>query len=337
LLKESSLRILVVGGAGYIGSHVAQALLQRGHEVVAFDNLSSGHRFNVQGKCVFRHGDILLPETLDAVCQEFSFDGLVHLAALKAAGESMLLPEKYSRHNISGSLNLIHAAVKYQIRHFLFSSSAAVYGEPAYLPIDEKHPTRPENYYGYTKLAIEQYLDWYSRLKGLKFIALRYFNAAGYDPTGGISGLEKSPANLLPVVMETAMGWRPTMQVFGTDYPTRDGTGVRDYIHVADLAVAHAQALEHLEAHGQNLIINLGSEMGLTVLEILKKTKEIIGRDIPHQLVARRPGDTASVLASAKFAQEVLGWKAMHSDVETLVRTTWNAYQKHAAAGGTKP
>jgi UDP-glucose 4-epimerase len=331
------LRILVVGGAGYIGSHVCQALLQRGHEVVAFDNLSSGHRSNVQGKAVFRHGDILLPETLDAVCREFTFDGLVHLAALKAAGESMLAPEKYSRHNITGSLNLIHAAVDHGIRLFLFSSSAAVYGEPEYLPIDEKHPTRPENYYGYTKLAIEQYLDWYSRLKGLRYIALRYFNAAGYDVSGSVCGLEKSPANLLPVVMETAMGWRPAMQVFGTDYPTRDGTGVRDYIHVADLAVAHAQALENLSEHGENRIINLGSETGLTVLEIIEKAQEVTGREIPHQRVARRPGDTASVLASAKYAQEILGWQAKHSDVDTLVRTTWNAYQKHVAAGGSKP
>ncbi len=305
--------------------------------MVAFDNLSSGHRSNVQGQAVFRHGDILLPETLDTVCQEFAFDGVVHLAALKAAGESMLVPEKYSRHNINGSLNLIHAAIKYGIRFFLFSSSAAVYGEPAYLPIDEKHPTRPENYYGYTKLAIEQYLDWYSRLKGLRYIALRYFNAAGYDVSGAVCGLEKSPANLLPVVMETAMGWRPAMQVFGTDYPTRDGTGVRDYIHVADLAVAHAQALENLQAQGENRIINLGSETGLTVLEIIKKAQEVTGREIPHNLVARRPGDTASVLASAKHAQEILGWKAKHSDVDTLVRTTWSAYQKHVAAGGTKP
>jgi UDP-glucose 4-epimerase len=326
-----------VGGAGYIGSHVSQALVGRGHDVVALDNLSSGHRANVQGKVLFRHGDVLLPDTLDAVCREFAFDGLVHLAALKAAGESMTAPEKYSTHNINGSLNLIHAAVRHGISRFVFSSSAAVYGEPVYLPIDEKHPTRPENYYGYTKLAIEQFLDWYSRLKGLKYVALRYFNAAGYDVTGGISGLERSPANLLPVVMETAMGWRPAMQVYGNDYPTRDGTGVRDYIHVADLAVAHAQALEYLEAKGESLIVNLGSETGLTVLEILRKTQEITGREIPHDLVARRPGDTASVVASAKYAKAVLNWEAKHSDVETLVRTTWQAYQKHAAAGGTKP
>jgi UDP-glucose 4-epimerase len=331
------LRILVIGGAGYIGSHVSQALLQRGHEVVAFDNLATGHRTNVQGKVIFRHGDILLPDTLDAVCKEFQFDGLVHLAALKAAGESMLVPEKYSTHNINGSLNIIHAAVRHGIKQFVFSSSAAVYGEPAYLPIDEKHPTRPENYYGYTKLAIEQYLDWYARLKGLRYIALRYFNAAGYDVTGALSGLERSPANLLPVVMETAMGWRPAMQVFGKDYGTRDGTGVRDYIHVGDLAVAHAQALEYLQNKGENLIINLGSETGITVLEILRKAQEITGREIPHNIVDRRPGDTASVVASAAFAKQVLGWQAKHSDVDTLVRTTWGAYQKHVSAGGTKP
>jgi UDP-glucose 4-epimerase len=260
------LRILVVGGAGYIGSHVSQALLQRGHEVVAFDNLATGHRANVQGKVIFRHGDILLPDTLDAVCNEFQFDGLVHLAALKAAGESMLVPEKYSTHNINGSLNLIHAAVRHGIKQFVFSSSAAVYGEPAYLPIDEKHPTRPENYYGYTKLAIE-----------------------------------------------------------------------RDEIHVGDLAVAHAKALEYLQNKGENLIINLGSETGITVLEILKKAQEITGREIPHHFADRRAGDTASVVASAAFAKQVLGWQAKHSDVDTLVRTTWGAYQKHAAAGGTKP
>lgn len=329
------MRVLVVGGAGYIGSHVCKALLKQGAKVTVFDNLSSGLRGNLLPGSVFRHGDILDVRALDEACASGhsgggGFDGVIHLAALKAAGESMLVPERYSVHNITGSLNLLNAVVKHGIRHFVFSSSAAVYGDPEYLPLDEKHPTRPVNYYGYTKLAIEEYLNWYSKLKGLKFAALRYFNAAGYDVDGELCGLEQNPANLLPVVMEAAMGWRPKIQMFGDDYETRDGTGMRDYVHVTDLARAHVMALEKLHAGGGNMTVNLGTGDGITVREMANKAMEVSGNRFTCEVVGRRAGDPASVVASAGLARTLLGWEARHSDVDSLVRTTWKAYQANA-------
>ena len=271
-------------------------------------------------------GDILDPAALKAAAAAHKFDGVIHLAALKAAGESMTAPEKYSRHNITGSLNLLEAVVEANIPYFVFSSTAAVYGAPEYLPIDEKHPTRPENYYGHTKLAIEEFISWYGRLKGLKYGILRYFNAAGYDPEGEITGLEQNPGNLLPVVMEAAMGWRPQVQVFGEDYETRDGTGLRDYVHVTDLAAAHVAALERLQGGSENLTVNLGTGDGITVMEMIKRARTLTGRAIPAAMAARRAGDPASVLASSALAGELLGWKAKHSDLDTLLTTTWKAY-----------
>jgi UDP-glucose 4-epimerase len=322
------MKVWVVGGAGYIGSHVCKALLRAGHEPVAFDNLSTGRRENLLPGITLQVGDILDPASLRAAAAEHLFDGVIHLAALKAAGESMVEPERFSRHNITGSLNLMEAALEAKIPGFVFSSSAAVYGAPEYLPLDEKHPTRPENYYGYTKLAIEGFLGWYGKLKGLKHASLRYFNAAGYDPEGELTGMEANPVNLLPVVMETAMGWRQSMQVFGTDYDTPDGSCIRDYIHVTDLADAHITALEHLHRGGENLTLNLGTGEGTSVLEMINRAREITGREIPCTITGRRPGDPARVVASSDLAQKILGWHARHSDLDTLLRTTWAAYQK---------
>jgi len=252
------MKILIVGGAGYIGSHVAREFLDEGHEVVVYDNLSSGSRDNLFPEARFIEGDILDAARLGEAARQ-GFDALVHLAAAKAAGESMLVPQKYSLQNLSGTVNILNAAVDAGIGSLIFSSSAAAYGEPKYLPIDEKHPTEPENYYGFTKLEIERMLAWYDRLKGLRYAALRYFNAAGYDPEGRIRGLEKNPANLLPVVMEVAAGMRPELMVFGDDYPTPDGTGVRDYVHVSDLARGHVAALDWIGRNHRSLVVNLGS------------------------------------------------------------------------------
>jgi UDP-glucose 4-epimerase len=256
------------------------------------------------------------------------YDAIVHLAASKAAGESMLVPEKYSVQNLTGTINIINAACEAGIRTLVFSSSAAVYGEPKYLPIDELHPQNPENYYGFTKLEIERILAWYDKLKGLKFAALRYFNAAGYDPAGVIHGLEKNPANLIPVIMEVAAGMRPKLSVFGTDYPTPDGTGVRDYIHVSDLASAHLAALEYVARKGESITVNLGSEAGLSVLELIEAARRITGKAIPADIVGRRPGDPAKLVASSAAAKRLLGWEARHSDLETLISTTWQAYRR---------
>lgn len=321
------MKILIVGGAGYIGSHVAREFLDAGHGVTVYDNLSSGTRENLFPDEEFVEGDILDYHKLHNAMAG-GFDALIHLAAAKAAGESMVKPEKYSLQNLSGTVNILNAAAETGIRRLVFSSSAAVYGEPRYLPIDEKHPTEPENYYGFTKLEIERILAWYDKLKGMRYAALRYFNAAGYDPKGRIHGLEKNPANLIPVIMEVAAGMRAEVQVFGTDYPTPDGTGVRDYVHVSDLAVGHLAALDWISRNDRSLVVNLGSDQGLSVLEILESARRISGKPIPAKMVSRRPGDPARLFASSALARELLGWEARRSDVDSLVGTTWEAYLK---------
>ena len=322
------MKVLVIGGAGYIGSHVVKELMKQGHKVTVFDNLSSGLRQNLFRENGFIYGNILIPSDLDAAFAQ-GYDAFIHLAAFKAAGESMIYPEKYSVNNITGTLNILNSAVNHGCKNMVFSSSAAVFGEPKYLPIDENHPKNPENYYGYTKLDIEHFMAWYEKLKGLHFAALRYFNAAGYDPEGVLYGLEQNPANLLPVIMEVACGKRDKLKVFGNDYDTRDGTCIRDYVHVSDLAVAHVKALDYITKKNESITVNLGSETGTTVKEILEAARRITGKAIPADYVERRAGDPATLVASAKFAYEKLGWKAQYSDVDTLVRSTWNAYQKY--------
>lgn len=320
------MKVLVIGGAGYIGSHVVKELMAKKHEVTVFDNPSSGLRQNLFLENKFIYGNILIPQDLDAAFS-LGFDAFIHLAAFKAAGESMLKPEKYSVNNITGTLNILNSAVNHNCMNMVFSSSAAVFGSPKYLPIDEEHPKNPENYYGFTKLEIEEFMDWYSQLKGLHFAALRYFNAAGYDVDGKITGLEQNPQNLLPIIMETACGMRSRMKIFGDDYETRDGTCIRDYVHVNDLAVAHVKALDFISSKKQNLKLNLGSETGTSVKEMVEVARKITGKEIPADIVERRPGDPAELVATSKKAHELLGWKAEHSDVETLVSSTWNVYK----------
>jgi UDP-glucose 4-epimerase len=328
------MNILIIGGAGYIGSHVVREFLDQGHRVTVYDNLSSGLMQNLFPGTGFIQGDILDYPGLvkaaqgDSNTSQGNFDAIIHLAAFKAAGESMVKPEKYSVNNITGTINILNAVSEAGIKNIVFSSSAAVYGEPEYLPIDEKHPARPENYYGFTKLEIERFLGWYEKLKGIHFAALRYFNAAGYDVQGRITGLERNPANLIPVVMEAAAGMRSEVQVFGNDYNTPDGTGVRDYVHVNDLAVGHVAALDYISRSRKSLIVNLGSENGLSVLEIIEAARKISGKPIPVKIVARRPGDPAKLTASSALAHGVLNWTAKHSDVETLIKTSWEVYKK---------
>ncbi|MDR2543414.1 MAG: UDP-glucose 4-epimerase GalE [Treponema sp.] len=321
------MNILVIGGAGYIGSHVTREFLDNGHNCTVYDNLSSGLRQNLYKEALFIHGDILdFPCLLD-VMTNTSFDALIHLAAFKAAGESMLNPGKYARNNIMGTINILNAACQGGIKNIVFSSSAAVYGEPQYLPIDEKHPTVPENFYGFTKLDIERLLEWYDKLKNIRFAALRYFNAAGYDIDSRIKGLEQNPANLIPIIMETAIGIRKEMQVFGNDYDTTDGTCIRDYIHVNDLAKGHVSALDYIIKNDKSITINLGSEQGFSVTQVLETARKITGKPIPAKTVERRSGDPAKLTASCSLASELLGWKARYSDMETLIKTSWEAYK----------
>ncbi len=324
------MKVLVVGGAGYIGSHVSRELLDRGHEVTVYDNLSFGQRVNLFPEAGFVEADILDPGALSR-CLAGGYRAIVHLAAFKAAGESMTSPEKYAANNIGGTIQVLNAASAAGVKHVVFSSSAAVYGEPQYLPIDEDHPLNPENFYGFTKLEIERILGWYDKLRGLRFAALRYFNAAGYDPAGRVLGRERNPANLLPIIMEVAAGTRPSLRIFGDDYPTPDGTGVRDYIHVTDLAVAHVEALEHILREDRSLTVNLGSETGLSVKEILEAARRITGQEIPSVTAGRRPGDPAKLVSSAERARKLLGWERRHSDLESLIATAWNVYRREAA------
>lgn len=316
-------KVLVIGGAGYIGSHVVKALLQKGHRVCVFDNLSTGQKVNLFDMADFEEGDILDYTRLSEVMRQ-GFDAVVHLAAKKAVGESMENPNKYSLNNIQGSLNILMTMADNNVKNIVFSSSAAVYGMPEYLPVDEKHPLNPINYYGFTKLEIEKFMDWYDRLKGIKYVALRYFNAVGYDADGDIKGKEKNPQNLLPIIMETATGVRDVMSVFGSDYDTRDGTCIRDYIHVSDLATAHVLAIEKLMEGMPSAVLNLGTGEGTSVKEIIEAAERVIGTKLNVKYADRRPGDPAVLIASSKKARELLGWKPLYTNIDDIIQTTWN-------------
>ncbi len=320
-------KILVIGGAGYIGSHVVKALVENNYQPIVFDNLCTGQKQNLFPNCEFIEGDILNIKDLKKALVDI--DTVIHLGAFKGVGESMIQPEKYSVNNIVGTINLLNAMSEAGVKKIIFSSSAAVYGNPRYLPMDEEHPTEPENFYGYTKLAVENLLSWYSKIKGIKYVALRYFNAVGYDISGIITGQEKNPANLLPIVMETIIGIRPQVTIYGNDYETNDGSCIRDYVHVTDLASAHLKSVKYLDENNDSIILNLGTEKGVSVLEMIKIAKEISGVDFKVEIGERRLGDPAIVLANTKKAQKVLNWKPEFSDLKTIIRTTLDVYQKN--------
>tara|TARA_B100000579_G_scaffold342124_1_gene294122 strand:+ start:958 stop:1941 length:984 start_codon:yes stop_codon:yes gene_type:complete len=327
-LETDDKKILVTGGAGYIGSHVVKALRNAGRSPIVFDNLSTGLRENLLPDIPFILGDTLSKKHLKQAMS--SVDSIIHMAAHKAAGESMIDPVKYATNNLAGTINLLNVAAEAKIKHFVFSSSAAVYGEPKYLPMDESHPTEPLNFYGYTKLEIENLLGWYSKLKNIRFASLRYFNAAGYDIDGEINGPERESNNLIPIVLETIMGKRKEVVVFGSDYDTDDGSCIRDYIHVNDLAEAHLSALSYLEIQKQDLVVNLGTSNGLSVLEVLGIAREISGTDFKYTLGPRREGDPAVVLAKASLAEKILHWTPKNSDAKTLLETSLRAYRKNS-------
>lgn len=316
-------KILVIGGAGYIGSHVVKALLHENFAVTVYDNLSTGQVCNLFEKAEFVKGDILDSQHLEKTMAQ-GFDAVIHLAAKKAVGESMENPQLYSQNNISGSINIFNAMLNTRIKNIVFSSTSAVYGMPKYLPLDENHPLNPMSFYGYTKMAIEQVMNWYSKIKDFNYIALRYFNAVGYAADGSIRGKEKNPQNLLPLIMETITGQREILHVFGNDYDTPDGTCVRDYIHVEDLADAHVLAIKKLLSNGDSQIINLGTEKGTSVLEIIKSVERVSGKKVNYDFAPRRAGDPANVIATSAKAAEVLGWHAKYTDIDEIVKTVWN-------------
>jgi UDP-glucose 4-epimerase len=320
------MKILVTGGAGYIGSHVVYELIDQGHDVTILDDMSLGLEENIDPRSIFVQGSTHSDSDLDSVLS-VGFDGIIHLAAWKAAGESMTNPAKYAHNNLIGTINLLNACDRHGIKRFVFSSTSSVYGNPEYIPIDENHPTEPISYYGETKLQVEKNLKWFSELKGIRFGVLRYFNAAGYDIKGRIKGRERNALNLIPIAMEVAARIREKLQVFGDNYDTHDGTGVRDYIHVSDLAIAHRKALNYISENDKDLLVNLATGEGHSVLDVINKSKEVSGKDIPFDIVGRRAGDPATVVAVSNRANKVLGWSTKYSDLDTLIRTTWDVYK----------
>ena len=318
------MKILVTGGAGYIGSHVVMHLCQAGPDVMVIDDLSLGDKKAVDSKATFIQGSILNKEDLNRCLNDI--ETVIHLAAFKSAGESMKNPQKYSENNILGTLTLLQWMIEHRINNIIFSSTAAVYGYPEYLPLDEKHPLNPINFYGFTKLTIENMLGWYHKLLGMNYVILRYFNAAGYDKSERITYREKNPANLIPAIMEVASGDRDKIDVFGDNYDTPDGTGIRDYIHVSDLAKAHVDSLDLIQAN-QSEIINLGSEEQYSVIDVIRLAEKISGKTIPHKIVDRREGDPATIYASSEYARKVLNWSASLSSLENIIETTWRIYK----------
>ena len=320
------MKILVCGGAGYIGSHMVRYLLGKGHEVVVLDNLSTGHREAVPAAS-FELADILVPDTLDAVFTRCRFDGVIHFCARSLVGESVQQPYAYYENNVVGTLNLLEAMRKADVGCIVFSSTAAVFGNPETPLIDETHPVRPINPYGASKLMVERILADAATAYGLRSTALRYFNAAGADPAGGIGESHQPETHLIPNVLRAALGQGSELRVFGNDYATRDGTCVRDYIHVNDLASAHLRALEHMQEHEGAHLFNLGNGQGFTVLEVIEAAQSVTGRSITFTQDVRRAGDPAVLVASSEKARSVLGWKPHFTDIREIIETAWRWHQ----------
>lgn len=320
------MRLLVTGGAGYIGSVVADRLVQDGHSVTVLDNLSMGWREAVPAAAEFVQGDTGDGATLDAIFSSRRFDGVLHFAAFIEAGESVQVPEKYFDNNSLRTLTLLRAMLKHGVGRLVFSSTAAVYGEPQSIPIVEEHPLVPTNPYGESKLMVEQMLCWLHRAHQLRYASLRYFNAAGATADRGEA--HRSESHLIPLVLQVALGQRDAISIFGTDYATRDGTCLRDYIHIDDLASAHLLALDGLEQHPR-LIFNLGSGTGFSVREIIAIARKITGHAIPVVERPRRPGDPAVLIASSDKITQMLGWQRQYSDVESIVGSAWDWHRSH--------
>lgn len=326
------MKVLVTGGAGYIGSHTSLELLKEGHEVVVIDNLSNSKEISLKrveklsGKSIdFKKVDLLDPPGLNKIFDEFKIDTVIHFAGLKAVGESVKIPLEYYRNNFVGTLNLLDAMIKHNVKKLLFSSSCTVYGNPDKVPITEDFPVSAASPYGRTKLFIEHMLqDLYESDKDWHIILLRYFNPVGADPSGQIGEDPNGiPTNLFPFITQVAVGKLQKLSVFGNDYPTPDGTCIRDYIHVSDLAYGHVKALEKLDKNSGSFIYNLGTGKGYSVLDVVNAFKKVLGRDIPYQIVDRRAGDVVAVYADPTKAKDELGWETKKT-LEDMCRDAWN-------------
>jgi UDP-glucose-4-epimerase GalE len=322
------MKILVTGGAGYIGSHTAKELIKEGFEVVVFDNFSTGKKELLVGGEIFE-GDLMDKEAIKKAFEEKNIEAVLHFASLIQVGESYADPRKYYTHNLITCLNLLDVMLETGVKYFVFSSSAAVYGEPLQNPIPESHPLNPFNPYGQTKFFVEKVIQDYERAYGLKFISLRYFNAAGADPEGRLGELHDPETHLIPNILLFLLEKKKKFEIFGTDFPTNDGTAIRDYIHVADLAKAHVLSLKKLLESSQSEFINLGTNRGYSVLEIINKAEEITGQKVLYTKSPRREGDVPVLLASREKAEKILGWKLHYSNIETIIETAWSWHKKH--------
>lgn len=320
------MRILVTGGAGYIGSHTVKMLLEKKYDVITIDNLSKGHRSSVVGG-TFIEGDLQDKVFLEKLFSENKIGAVIHFAANSLVGESMANPGKYFSENLSNGVNLLDAMKNHNVNKIIFSSSAAVFGEPVYTPIDEKHPINPTNVYGETKAMFEKILTWYDKIFGIKSIALRYFNVAGADPSGLIGELHDPETHLIPVILKSVINKIP-IKVYGNDYPTKDGTCIRDYIHVNDLALAHILSLEALLNGKDSTVFNLGNGSGFSVLDILNAAKEVIGKKVIYEVAERRAGDPSVLVASSEKIVDELGFSYKYASIKEQIQTAWNFYSK---------
>ena len=323
------MRLSVLGGAGYIGSHTALELIKKGHEVIVVDNLVTGYEKAIPDKAVFYQGDIRNFDFLDNLFKKEKIDAVIHFAAYSLVGESVTNPLKYYDNNLYGTKVLLEAMIKNNVNKIVFSSTAATYGEPENIPILESDRTCPTNPYGETKLAMEKMFHWASKAHGLSYVSLRYFNACGADATGQIGEAHNPESHLIPLVLQVPNGKRESVSIYGTDYDTPDGTCIRDYIHVTDLAEAHILAVEYLAKGGESNIFNLGNGVGYSVREVIETARRVTGHPIPATEVPRRAGDPARLVASGEKAKNILGWEPKIKQLDEIVESAWKWHRKH--------
>lgn len=323
------MKVLVLGGAGYIGSHTVKALCEENIDVVVADNLVTGHIEAVDSRAKFYKGDIRDINFLDDLFSKEKIDAVIHFAAYSLVGESVTDPLKYYDNNLCGTKVLLESMVKNNVDKIVFSSTAATYGEPENIPILESDKTEPTNPYGETKLSMEKMFKWTANAHGLRFVSLRYFNACGADESGKIGEAHNPETHLIPIILQVPNGQREFVSIFGNDYPTKDGTCIRDYIHVTDLAQAHILAVKYLMNGGNSDIFNLGNGVGFSVREVIETARKVTGHPIPVKDVERRAGDPAQLIASSEKAKKILGWKPEHDSLEEIIASAWNWHKNH--------
>ncbi|ENH97714.1 UDP-glucose 4-epimerase [Gracilibacillus halophilus YIM-C55.5] len=323
------MRVLVLGGAGYIGSHAVYQLIDQGYEVVVIDNLKTGHQEAIHPQAHFYQGDIRDRSFLREIFSQESIDGVLHFAAHSLVGESMEKPLQYFDNNVYGTQALLQVMTEFDIKHIVFSSTAATYGEPEQVPITETMPTHPTNTYGETKLTMEKMMKWTQAAHDIGYVSLRYFNVAGARSNGEIGEDHRPETHLIPIILQVALGQRDHISIFGDDYDTADGTCIRDYIHVEDLIDAHILALKYLKEGGNSDIFNLGSNQGFSVKQIIDAARDVTGHDISAKVAERRPGDPSTLIAASNKAKRILGWNPHRTDIHRIIRDAWAWHQVH--------